>query len=103
MVGDSVNGKKLFIKMCAACHTTEKNAKHKAGPNLHGIVGKICGTVRGFNFSKGMKEKNVIWNEKTLNDYMEFPREFIPGTTKMFSVKKAEDRRDLIAYLATLK
>lgn len=150
MVGDPINGKKLFMKMCATCHTTEKNAKHKAGPNLHSVVGKTCGSKyrkilesaytiyickcklttkitatvrkfiiiifffnsnfptlftaeRGFNFSKGMKEKNVVWNEKTLNDYMEFPREFIPGTMKMFSVKKAENRRDLIAYLATLK
>lgn len=51
-----------------------------------------------------MMEKAIVWNEKTLNDYIEFPKKFIPGTTMAFpGVKKAEDRRDLIAFLATLK
>lgn len=43
-MGDAVNGKKLFTKMCATCHTTEKDGKHRIGPNLHGIMGKICGS-----------------------------------------------------------
>lgn len=60
--------------------------------------------IPGFKFSEPMKEKAVVWNEKTLNDYLEFPQKFIPGTKKaFFGVKKAEDRRDLIAFLATLK
>jgi len=51
-----------------------------------------------------MKEKAVVWDEKSLNDYLEFPKKFILGTKKAFyGIKKAEDRRDLIALLATLK
>lgn len=44
-MGDSANGKKLFTKMCASCHTVEKDGKHKVtGPNLHGVMGKVCGS-----------------------------------------------------------
>jgi len=51
-----------------------------------------------------MKEKAIVWNEKTLNDYLEVPKKFVPGTSMAFSgVKKTEDRNDLIAFLATLK
>lgn len=52
-MGDSVDGKKLFMKMCASCHTTEKGGKHKRGPNLHGIIGRTCGSMY-INFSKSI-------------------------------------------------
>nr|XP_012219845.1 PREDICTED: cytochrome c, testis-specific-like [Linepithema humile] len=103
-MGDATKGKKLFMKMCVTCHTTEKDGKHKMGPNLHGIMGKTCGTVPGFDFTESMKKKAIIWDENTLNDYLECPKKFIPGTKKSFyGIKKSEDRRDLIAFLATLK
>ncbi|XP_072753495.1 cytochrome c [Anoplolepis gracilipes] len=103
-MGDPINGKKLFMKMCASCHTTTKDGKHKIGPNLHGIIGKTSGTVPGFSFTESMKKKAVVWDEKALNDYLEFPKKFVPGTKKAFDgVKKAEDRKDLIAFLTTLK
>lgn len=51
-----------------------------------------------------MKEKAIVWNEKTLHDYLEFPKNFVPEIHKTFhSIKKAEDRNDMIAFLATLK
>jgi len=50
-MSDAVNGKKLFMKLCASCHTTEKGGKHKIGPNLHGIMGKTCGSRYSLNVS----------------------------------------------------
>jgi len=44
-MGNAINGKKLFMKMCISCHTTEKGEKHKIGPNLYGIMGKTCGSM----------------------------------------------------------
>lgn len=43
-MGDAANGKKLFIKLCLQCHTTEKDGRHKTGPNLHDIMGKASGS-----------------------------------------------------------
>ncbi|XP_076161948.1 cytochrome c [Ptiloglossa arizonensis] len=103
-MGNIDNGKMLFIKMCKMCHTTGENEKHRIGPNLHGIMGKTCGTTPGFKYTESMKKKGVKWDETTLNEYLEFPRKFIPGTKMVFNgIRKIEDRRDIIAYLASLK
>lgn len=58
-MGDAVNGKKLFMKLCVSCHTMEKGGKHKMGPNLHGIMGKTCG-------SKCTKYLNYQYFEKII-------------------------------------
>ncbi|XP_053971591.1 cytochrome c iso-1/iso-2-like [Hylaeus volcanicus] len=103
-MGDAVHGKILFVKMCEMCHSSDQGGRHRVGPNLYGIMGKICGTTPGFNYTKSMKEKGIVWNETTLDEYLEFPRTFIPGTRMVFNgIRKAEDRKDIIAYLATLK
>ncbi|XP_003490147.1 cytochrome c iso-1/iso-2-like [Bombus impatiens] len=103
-MGDPVHGKTLFLRMCGMCHTCNKDERHKIGPNLFGIFGKTCGTVPGFKSTDAMRKKGVVWDENTLNEYLQFPKQFIPGTKMMFNgIKKAEDRRDIIAFLATLK
>ncbi|XP_068968617.1 cytochrome c iso-1/iso-2-like [Bombus flavifrons] len=106
-MGDPVHGKTLFLRMCGMCHTCNKNERHKIGPNLFGIFGKTCGSISsvpGFKSTEAMKKKGVVWDENTLNEYLQFPKQFIPGTKMMFNgIKKAEDRRDIIAFLATLK
>lgn len=42
----------------------------------------------------------VIWNEETLDVYLENPKRYIPGTKMLFNgIKKKSERADLIAYL----
>lgn len=49
-MGDAARGKVLFMRMCAMCHTDDKNGKHRVGPNLFGIMGKTCGSTYSYPY-----------------------------------------------------
>lgn len=97
-------GKKLFSARAAQCHTGNKGGANGVGPNLWGIVGRKSGTVEGYSYTAANKDSGVTWDEETLFKYLENPKKFIPGTKMSFAGMKSEkERRDLIAYLVTLK
>ncbi|XP_011031557.1 PREDICTED: cytochrome c-like [Populus euphratica] len=98
--GDSEVGEKIFKTKCAYCHTVDKGAGHKQGPNLNGLFGKQSGTTAGYSYSAANKNRAVTWEEKTLYDYLLNPKKYIPGTKKDFhGLKKPQERADVIAYL----
>ncbi|THD18299.1 Mitochondrial cytochrome c [Fasciola hepatica] len=99
-VGDPERGKRLFIQRCAHCHTVDKGAVHKSGPNLHGIFGQKAGRAPGYDYTPANRSKDVTWTEETLFAYLLEPQKYIPGTKMIFiGLKKETDRADLIAYL----
>lgn len=96
-------GETSFAK-CAACHKVEKDAPNGVGPNLHGIVGKAVASVDGFNYSPAMKAKGGVWDEATLDAYLENPRKAVPGTKMAFAgINNAEERKALIDWLKEQK
>jgi len=95
---DMTRGEKLY-KKCKACHFLDKE-KNKVGPHLVGIFGRKAGAVDGFKYSKAMAASGIVWDEKTIDEYLLKPKSFIPGNKMAFAgFKKQEDRDDLIAYL----
>ena len=96
---NAAHGAQVF-ESCAPCHAT--NGENGAGPGLGGIVGRKSGSATGFRYSKAMKSANIVWNEKSLDAYIALRR--TPGNVMPFSgIEDVRERKDLIAYLETLK
>lgn len=102
--GDADAGAKIF-KKCKACHMIGDGAKTRTGPLLTTIVGAQLGALGGFRYSKtmvAMSEESIMWTVENLNAFLTKPRDFIAKTKMSFSgIKDAEDRANLIAYLAS--
>ena len=95
-------GQKAFKQQCGLCHDTTAG-KNRVGPSLFGVVGRKSGSVAGFHYSDGNKNSGLTWDQATLDKYLTDPRGTVPGTTMTYAgVKNDEQRRDIIAYLATL-
>ncbi len=99
---DADAGKTVFNK-CKACHSTDAG-KNMVGPSLHGVVGRKAATGAGFNYSDAMKNSGMTWDAASLDKYLTDPKAAIPGNKMVFvGVKDEADRKNLIAYLGTLK
>lgn len=90
-------------KACAACHTFDKGAPAKVGPNLYGIVGSKHGHMEGFAYSDAIKSHAGNWDYAELNKFIYDPKAYAPGTKMTFAgVKKDQERANIIAYLRSL-
>ena len=95
-------GKKISAK-CRTCHSLKKNGSIKIGPPLWGIIDSPAGAFFGFNYSNGLKQKNIHWSVQNLDQFVKNPQTFIAGTKMRFNgLRKAVDRANLIGYLQTL-
>ncbi len=99
MAGDAALGEKVF-KKCKACHVVDSD-KNKTGPHLVNIIGRQAGSVEGFKkYSKAIQESGIVWDEATLDGFLEKPKSYLKGTRMAFAgLKKEEDRANVIAYL----
>jgi cytochrome c len=98
---DAGQGAKVFAA-CAPCHAT--NGDTRFGPGLGGVVGRTSGTVTGFRYSRAMKSAHITWDDKALDAFIASPQSVVPGSTMPFSgLPDAGQRRELVAYLKTLK
>ncbi len=102
--GDVAHGEQVF-KQCKVCHAVGPTAKAGVGPVQNNVVGAKAGTRPGYNYSPAMKEageKGIVWDEATLDKYLENPKALVPGTKMVFpGLKSEKDRQDVIAYLKT--
>ncbi len=99
---DPAKGQTL-TKVCATCHSFEKGAAAKVGPDLYGVVGRPKGSAAGFAYSDAMKAKGGDWTFADLDSFITSPKTFVPGTKMGFGGEPdAGKRADIIAYLRTL-
>jgi cytochrome c len=70
---------------------------------LAGVVGRKAAAVPGFNYSDAMKTSGLVWTEANLDRFLAGPTRLVPGTSMRAIVSDPTERRQVIAYLATLK
>ncbi|MBL8703902.1 MAG: c-type cytochrome [Rhodospirillales bacterium] len=99
---DAAQGQKLFQQRCTICHSLSAAQKKPTGPHLEKLFGRKAAAVEDFNYSAGMKASNIVWDEKSVTDYLAGPAKLVPGTTMPVGVPQAADREDIVAYLKSL-
>jgi len=68
--------------------------------SLAGVINRPSGSIEGYRYSNAMAALSVIWDEKTLTEFLTKPRAFVPGTKMGFGgIKKPQEIQDLLAYL----
>lgn len=97
--GDAARGEHIYDR-CLACHAIDRD---RTGPRHAKLFGRRAGSVPGFPYSAAMKragEAGLVWNDQTLDKFVENPTGFIPGTRMGYAgVKDPQERADLLAYL----
>lgn len=89
------------LQKCKICHSLDKGAANRVGPNLHGVFGRKAGTVAGFAYSDAMKNSGITWDDDTLAKFLRAPQESLPGNRMSFPGIK--DDATLHALLQSLK
>ena len=82
-------------------HTRGANT---VGPNLWGIAGARAATRPGYTYSAALKASGIVWTPGQIDAFIARPSAKAPGTKMTFAgMPNPVARRDLIAYLATLR
>jgi cytochrome c len=97
--GNAARGQRAF-GACATCHSLQPD-QNMTGPSLAGLWNRKAGSVASFSrFSPALKSANIVWNDKTLDDWITDPQHLVPGNQMTFpGVKDARQRADLLAFL----
>jgi cytochrome c len=94
--GDPARGKQVFEKRCTGCHAMDQN---REGPRLRSVYGRTSGEVATFDYSAALKEAHIVWNDRSLEQWLADPDTLVPGNNMEFHVAKPQERRDVIAFL----
>ena len=97
--GDSGRGQRVF-NACAPCHSLEPD-RNMTGPSLAQVWNREAGGLPSFErYSDVLKSSGIVWDDKTLDQWITDPEHLIPGNQMTFQgLKNAQQRADLLAFL----
>lgn len=99
LVPDLQRGQQLAESRCFACHSLDAN---RAGPALRGVVGRKAGKAEGYFFSEAMAAATHTWTVAGLKAWLTNPEKVVPGQEMNYYLTEAQDREDVVAYLASV-
>ncbi len=71
------------------------------GPSLSELWNRKAGGLSTFmRYSPAMKSAGIVWDDKTLDEWLKDPQHVIPGNQMTFpGIKEPQPRADLLAFL----
>lgn len=96
--GDPARGQVLYQAQCGGCHSIDAN---RIGPAHRGVVGDKIASAPGYAYSPAIKRLNGTWTPLRLDQWLQGPQKVAPGSKMFLTVNNPQDRRDIIAYLAS--
>lgn len=88
--------------LCKSCHTFEQGGADTTGPNLWDVVGRAVAEHGSFNYTGALKQFGGEWTYERLDKYIANSQGYVPGTAMVQRFPRADQRADILAYLATL-
>lgn len=100
-----LTGDAAAFQKCQSCHAIEaEEGSNPAGPNLAGVMGRRAASLPDFTYSPALQAKGrdgLIWDEKTLDAFLQAPETYVPGTYMGFlGLLDAKEREAVIRYLS---
>jgi len=97
--GNPAQGQRI-VGACAACHSLQPD-QNMTGPSLAGLWNRKAGSLASFSrYSAALQSANIVWDDKTLDDWITDPQHLVPGNEMTFAgIKDARQRTDLLAFL----
>ncbi|HEY4081285.1 MAG TPA: c-type cytochrome [Burkholderiaceae bacterium] len=102
LTGNISAGKQAFAP-CAECHQVGPEARSGFGPQLNRLFGRRAGSSPDYKYSKAMMNATIVWQERTLAEFIKNPDRTVPGTRMRFLSFGYDEQKivDLLAYLRT--
>ena len=97
--GSPAKGQVIFESRCVACHSLDAN---RVGPALGTVFGRVAGTAPNFSYSKALGAASHVWDRDKLLAWLGNPEAVVPGQAMGYSLELLDERRDVVAYLASL-
>ncbi len=98
--------KAQFLKSCGTCHTVEKGAPVRQGPNLATAFGRKAGSLEEFpKYSDALKRAGaggLVWTEDKLDQWITNAGLLVPGATMPYRQADPDKRKLVIEYLKSL-
>jgi cytochrome c len=97
--GNPTRGERVF-GACAACHSLQPD-QNMTGPSLANLWNRKAGSLPSFNrYSSALTSANIVWNDKTLDDWIKDPQHLVPHNEMTFAgIAEPQPRADLLAFL----
>jgi cytochrome c len=100
LAGEAVRGKAVYEAKCSACHSVDDN---RVGPLHAGVLGRKAGSVKDYDYSDALRQSRVVWSQVNLERWLTDPEKLIAGQKMGYRLDVAQERADVVKYLASLK